>query len=89
MDAGLLVGRGQQRIEEPFAAQEKLLQPGEKLPGRGVIGEHAHDFTRRPPLLGKLPGRGHVERLCEAMGVGNDMDELCQNLWGKRDEVAR
>jgi hypothetical protein len=39
-------------------------------------------------LLGKLSGRSHVKRLCEATGVSNDMDELCQDLWGNRDEVA-
>ena len=89
MDTCLQVRGGKERVQQSLAAQRKLLQPGKKLPSRGVIGGHAHDFTRRPPLLGKLPGRGHVERLCEAMGVGNDMDELCQNLWGNRDEVAR
>jgi hypothetical protein len=40
-------------------------------------------------LLGKLPGRGHVGRLCEATGISHDMNELCQHLRGHCDEVAR
>jgi hypothetical protein len=86
--AGLPVSGGKERVQQSLATQRKLLQPGKKLPGRGVIGEHAHAFTRRLPWLSKLPGRGHVERLYETTGVGNDGDALCQNLWGNRDEVA-
>ncbi len=65
------------------------MQPGEERPGRGVVGEHAHDLARRPPLLGKLPGGRHLERLCETTGVGHDVDELGQDLRGHRDEAAR
>src|SRR5262245_2559380 len=88
-DAYLPVSGGKERVQQSLAAQRELLQPGEKLPGRSVIGEHAYDFTRRPSLLGNMPDHGHVKRLCEATGVSNDMDELCQNLWGNRDEVTR
>jgi hypothetical protein len=38
---------------------------------------------------GKLPSGGHFKWLREATGVGDDVDKLCQDLWGNRDEVAR
>jgi hypothetical protein len=89
LNASLSVGCGQERVQQAFSPQGELLQPGEELPCRGVVGEYADDFTRRSPLLGELPGGRHVERLCETTGVGDDMDELGEDLWGDCDEVAR
>jgi hypothetical protein len=31
----------------------------------------------------------HVKRVCEAPGIGDDMDKLCEYLWGNADYVAR
>src|SRR5207247_3634807 len=80
LDAGLPVSRGQQRVQQSLPAQRELLQPGEKLRRRAVVGEHTQDFARGPPLLGQLPGRREVERLREAAGIGDDMDELGEYL---------
>src|SRR5690242_4881617 len=37
LDAGLPVGRGQQRVQQSLPAQRELLQPGEKLTRRAVV----------------------------------------------------
>src|SRR5262245_30292420 len=72
----LLVGGCQECVKQSLAAQGELLQPGEELSGRGVVRKDSHNFPRRPPLLGKLFGCGHIERLAETAGVGDYMNEL-------------
>jgi hypothetical protein len=60
------VSRGQKRVQQSLPALRELLQPGEELARRAVVGEHAHDFAHGPPLFGQLPVRRDIERLCEA-----------------------
>jgi hypothetical protein len=66
----LSVGGREECAKQSLAAQGELLQPGEELSGRGVVRKDAHNFPRRPPLLGKLLGCDHIERLAETAGVG-------------------
>ena len=89
LDACLPVSCGKERIQQSLAAQRELLQPCEKLPHGTSVGERLHDVARRPPLLGNVTCRVHVERLRETTGVGDDMDELRQYLRGDSDDVAR
>src|SRR5271166_3758985 len=89
LDACLPVSCGKERIQQSLAAQRELLQPCEKLPHGTSVGERLHDVARRPPLLGNITCRVHVERLRESTGVGDDMDELRQYLRGDSDDVAR
>src|SRR5205823_2993821 len=52
-EAGLLVGGGEERVQQSLPTQRELPQPGQELPHGGVVGEHPHHVARRPPLLGK------------------------------------
>jgi hypothetical protein len=51
------------RVQQSLSSQGELIQPGEELAGRGIVGEYAHDLGRRPPLLREEPGRRHIEWL--------------------------
>src|SRR5271157_382532 len=68
LDACLPVSCGKERIQQSLAAQRELLQPCEKLPHGTSVGERLHDVARRPPLLGNMTCRVHVERLRETTG---------------------
>jgi hypothetical protein len=89
LDSGLPIRSGKERIQQSLAPQRELLQPCEKPPDGISIGQRSHNVARRPPLLGYLTCRVHVERLSETTGVGDDMDKLRQYLRGNGDDVAR
>jgi len=72
----LSVGGREECVKQSLAAQGELLQPGEELSGRGVVRKDAHNFPRRPPLLGKLLGCGHIEWLAETARVRDDVNKL-------------
>src|SRR5947209_5624300 len=73
VDTRLLVCRGEKRVQKALSAQGELLQPGEKLPRRALVRKHMHNVGGRPPLLGKVAGRGHVKGVGETAWVGDDM----------------
>ena len=83
----MVVGGSQQGVKKSLSTQRELLEPDQKLPGCGLVGEHAQDIPRRPSLLGKLTGRCLVQRLGKAAGIGHDMNEFSQYL--RRDVCFR
>jgi hypothetical protein len=83
-----VVGCGEESVEQSFAAEGELLKPGEKLAHRATVREDMDNIAGRPPLLGDLAGRGNVERLREALGIGDNVNEFSKHLGGDGDLVG-
>lgn len=88
LDSRLEVGGGKKRVEQPFSAQRELLQLSQELPSRGGGGKDENDVACSPPLFGDLARCNHVQRIGETPRIGDDVNELSENLRCNADLVG-
>jgi len=81
-------GGGQQRVEQPLAAEPVLPHPREELIRCGHVGNELDGFRGVPQGFGPVEGGGHAQRVGAAPRVGHDMDELGKNLRDQCKAVA-
>lgn len=87
-DALDVIGRGKQGVEEAFAAQSIRLHPDEELFGDQTVWEQLLCVACQPPSVRANCCLDQGEGASEASRISNDVDELCEYLWGKRHSVA-